>query len=83
MIHPEALAGGFAHKRTHTQNVNAVIADILGHGNEKAMLPGQLEAGWAKKSAAAGGLLFSQAEVEDLQRASPPRPASRPGNSTA
>ena len=28
------------------------------------MLPGQLEAGWAKHTAAAGGLLFSKAEVE-------------------
>jgi hypothetical protein len=37
---------------------------VLGHGNEKSMLPGQLEAGWAKHTAAAGGLLFSQAEVE-------------------
>ena len=37
---------------------------ILGHGNEKAMLPGQLEAGWAKRTAEAGGLLFSTAEIE-------------------
>ena len=29
-----------------------------------SMLPGQLEAGWAKHTAAAGGLLFSKAEVE-------------------
>jgi LDH2 family malate/lactate/ureidoglycolate dehydrogenase len=64
VIHPEALSGGFAQGRSQSQNVKAVIADILGHGNDKAMLPGQLEAGWAKKSAAAGGLLFSQAEVE-------------------
>src|SRR5471032_1918016 len=64
VIHPEALSGGFAQGRSQSQNVKAVIADILGHGNDKAMLPGQLEAGWAKKSAVAGGLLFSQAEVE-------------------
>jgi LDH2 family malate/lactate/ureidoglycolate dehydrogenase len=64
VIHPEALSGGFALGRNQSQNVKAVIADILGHGNDKAMLPGQLEAGWAKRSAAAGGLLFSQAEVE-------------------
>ena len=44
--------------------MKAVIADVLGHGNEKAMLPGQLEAEWAKKTTAAGGLLFSQAEVD-------------------
>jgi len=65
VIHPDAISSGaFAQGRTQQQNVQAVIADVLGHGNEKAMLPGQLEAGWAKKTAAAGGLLFSQAEVE-------------------
>jgi L-2-hydroxycarboxylate dehydrogenase (NAD+) len=64
VIHPEALSGGFAQNRTQAQNVKAVIGDILGHGNEKAMLPGQLEAAWAQRTAAAGGLLFSQAEVE-------------------
>jgi L-2-hydroxycarboxylate dehydrogenase (NAD+) len=65
VIHPDALsAGAFARGRSQEQNVKAVIADILGHGNEKAMLPGQLEAEWARRTAAAGGLLFSQAEVE-------------------
>jgi L-2-hydroxycarboxylate dehydrogenase (NAD+) len=44
--------------------VKAVIADILGHGNENCMLPGQMEAEWAKRTAAAGGLLFTEAEVE-------------------
>jgi L-2-hydroxycarboxylate dehydrogenase (NAD+) len=67
VIHPDAMSGGaFAKGRTQAQNVEAVIADILGHGNEKAMLPGQLEAAWAKKTVAAGGLLFSQAEVESF-----------------
>jgi L-2-hydroxycarboxylate dehydrogenase (NAD+) len=28
------------------------------------MLPGQLEADWAKRSEAAGGLLFTEAEIE-------------------
>jgi LDH2 family malate/lactate/ureidoglycolate dehydrogenase len=63
--HPDAMnAGDFAKGRNQMENVKAVLADILGHGNEGCMLPGQLEAGWAKKSAAAGGLLFSRAEVE-------------------
>jgi L-2-hydroxycarboxylate dehydrogenase (NAD+) len=67
VIHPDAMSGGaFAKGRTQAQNVEAVIADILGHGNEKAMLPGQLEAEAAKRTAAAGGLLFSQAEVESF-----------------
>ena len=65
VIHPDAMnAGAFARGRTQAQNVKAVIADILGHGNEKAMLPGQIEAEWAKRTAAAGGLLFSRAEIE-------------------
>ena len=65
VIHPEAINGGaFAKGRNQSQNAKAVIEDVLGHGNEKSMLPGQLEAAWAKKTAAAGGLLFSTAEVE-------------------
>jgi L-2-hydroxycarboxylate dehydrogenase (NAD+) len=43
-----------------------VLADILGHGNESCMLPGQIEAEAAARSAKAGGLLFSAAEVEAL-----------------
>jgi LDH2 family malate/lactate/ureidoglycolate dehydrogenase len=65
VIHPEAISGGaFAKGRTQAQNIQAVLADVLGHGNEACLLPGQLEAEWAKKCAAAGGLLFSTAEVE-------------------
>jgi L-2-hydroxycarboxylate dehydrogenase (NAD+) len=65
VIHPDAINGGaFAHGRTQAQNVQAVIADVLGHGNDQAMLPGQLEADWARKTAAAGGLLFSRAEID-------------------
>jgi L-2-hydroxycarboxylate dehydrogenase (NAD+) len=64
VIHPDAISGGsFAKGRSQAANVKAVIEDILGHGNEKCMLPGQVEADWAKKSAAAGGLLFTQAEI--------------------
>ena len=43
--------------------MQAVIEDILGHGNENCLLPGQLEAEWAKRVDAAGGLLFSEAEI--------------------
>jgi L-2-hydroxycarboxylate dehydrogenase (NAD+) len=72
VIHPDAINGGaFAKGRNQKQNVKAVIDDVLGHGNEKAMLPGQLEADWAKKTAAAGGLLFTRAEIDafnDLAR---------------
>jgi LDH2 family malate/lactate/ureidoglycolate dehydrogenase len=67
VIHPEAVSGGaFAGGRSQAENVAAVIADILGHGNSRCMLPGQLEAASAARSDAAGGLLFSTAEVEAL-----------------
>ena len=46
--------------------MKAVIADILGHGNEGAMLPGQIEANGAALSAKHGGLLFTKAEMDAL-----------------
>jgi len=65
VIHPEALsAGAFAKGRSQSENVKAVIADVLGHGNERCLLPGQVEADFARKTAAAGGLLFSAAEIQ-------------------
>jgi len=65
IIHPDALSGGaFARGRSQAANVKAVIADILGHGNENCILPGQIEATWARNSAAAGGLLFTRAEID-------------------
>src|SRR5262245_54959279 len=61
---PEAMnAGAFAKGRNQSQNVKAVIDDILGHGNEGCMLPGQLEAQAAARCAKNGGLLFSEAEI--------------------
>lgn len=67
VIHPEAMSGGaFACGRNQAENVKAVLADILGHGNDRCMLPGQLEANAAARCDAAGGLLFSTAEVEAL-----------------
>jgi LDH2 family malate/lactate/ureidoglycolate dehydrogenase len=65
VIHPEALNGGaFARKRDQAANVAAVLADIRGHGNEACLLPGQIEASWTKRTATAGGLLFTRAEVD-------------------
>ena len=77
-IHPDAVSGrAFAKGRSQAANVAAVIADILGHGNEKCMLPGQPEAAWAKRCAEAGGLLFTEAELvafnEIAQEAGSPR----------
>lgn len=67
VIHPDALSSGsFAGGRSQAENVGAVIADILGHGNENCLLPGQIEARAAAETNRAGGLLFSKAEVEAL-----------------
>lgn len=63
-IHPEAISSGaFAQNRNQSENLKAVIEDILGHGNEDCLLPGQLEAESALLSKKHGGLLFSEAEV--------------------
>lgn len=65
VIHPEALsAGAFAGGRDQSANVRAVIEDILGHGNENCMLPGQLEAEAAQRSELNCGLLFSEMEIK-------------------
>lgn len=62
--HPDAMSGGdFAQGRSQSDNVKAVLGDLLGHGNENCILPGQFEAQAAKLSAEQGGLLFSAAEV--------------------
>ena len=67
VIHPEAVsAGAFACGRSQAENVAAVLADIRGHGNEACLLPGEPEARAAARSDAAGGLLFSTAEIEAL-----------------
>jgi LDH2 family malate/lactate/ureidoglycolate dehydrogenase len=64
-IRPDAIAGdSFALGRSQVQNVQAVLADLLGHGNEKCLLPGQPEAEAAAASRRHGGLLFTAAEIE-------------------
>ena len=64
VIHPEAMSGGaFAKGRDQAGNVKAVLDDILGHGNENCLLPGQIEAEAAKRSDRNGGLLFSANEI--------------------
>jgi ureidoglycolate dehydrogenase (NAD+) len=54
----------FVQGRSQQENVKAVLKDILGHGNEKAILPGQLEAEAAAESERLGGLIFTAAEIE-------------------
>lgn len=67
VIHPEAMNGGlFAKGRTQKENIKAVLADILGHGNENCLLPGEIEARAARQTEAAGGLLFTEAEIESF-----------------
>lgn len=67
VIHPEAIsAGAFAKGRNQAENIKAVIEDILGHGNEDCKLPGQPEAEAARATAAAGGLLFTPAEIAEF-----------------
>ncbi len=62
--HPDAMnAHDFAKGRHQAANVKAVIEDVLGHGNDGCMLPGQIEAEAAARSARNGGLLFSEAEI--------------------
>jgi L-2-hydroxycarboxylate dehydrogenase (NAD+) len=68
-MNPDALTcGSYAQGMDCESNIRAVIADILGHGNEGSILPGQLEAEHARRSLAAGGLLFTEAELDAFDR---------------
>ena len=67
VIHPDAVSGGaFAQGRSQAENVKAVLDDVAGHGNDKVIFPGQIEAASAARSEEHGGLLFSKAEVEEF-----------------
>ena len=67
VIHPDAISSGaFAKSRNQADNLKAVIEDILGHGNERCMLPGQIEAEAAKLTDTHGGLLFTEAELGEF-----------------
>ncbi len=67
VIHPDALSSNlFAAGRNQQENLKAVLADLFGHGNETCTLPGQPEAKAAAATTAAGGLLFSAAEIEEF-----------------
>jgi L-2-hydroxycarboxylate dehydrogenase (NAD+) len=56
--------GNFARHRSRDENVKEVLRDILGHGNETCMLPGEPEARAAAESERVGGLIFTSAEIE-------------------
>ncbi len=68
-IHPEALGiGSFKDRAEMEKNVAEVLKDILCAGNDKCMLPGQIEAEGARKSEKAGGLLFTENEIKEFKR---------------
>ena len=46
--------------------MKAVLDDILGPGNERCMLPGEIEANGGKLSTKYGGLLFTPKEMEEF-----------------
>lgn len=80
ITHPDALSGqNFALGRSQKENLKAVLDNIMA-GNETSILPGQLEAQAAAKSEAAGGLLFTDAELNALNEiaAELGRPALQP-----
>ena len=65
---PDAIGVSFAAGRSQEENVGAVLADILGHGNaaQGCLLPGQIEAESARLSEEHGGLLFTAVEIGEL-----------------
>ena len=67
VIHPDALESGlFAKGRKQSENLKAVLEDILSGPNSNCLWPGQIEAEAADMTQAAGGLLFTQAEVNSF-----------------
>jgi LDH2 family malate/lactate/ureidoglycolate dehydrogenase len=80
-IRPDAIECAFTDKRSQMQNVKHVIQDILGHGNEQCLLPGQPEAEAAKESDRLGGLIFTAAEIEALEAIA--KEANFPWNQTS
>ena len=67
VIHPDAVSGNnFAQGRSQAENLKAVLEDIIGHGNDSCMLPGELEAKSAARSEKNNGLLFSSAEIAEF-----------------
>ena len=69
VIHPDALSSGaFAYGRTQSENIKTILDDILSEGNEKCIIPGQFEAEFAERSERAGGLLFSEKEIEEFNQ---------------
>ena len=69
VIHPDAISSeNFAFGRTQQENLRVILEDILGGENRDCILPGQMEAEFAKRSERAGGLLFSEKEIEEFSK---------------
>lgn len=66
-VKADALSVDFCQGRSQSENLKAVIEDILGPGNEACMLPGQIEANGGKLSAKYGGLLFTEKEMVEFE----------------
>jgi len=71
VIHPDAMSSGaFAMGRDQAGNIRAVLDDVMGHGNREGggcILPGEIEHTAAQRSDAAGGLIFTEAEVQAFE----------------
>ncbi len=71
VMHPDAMSSGnFVKGRSQAENVAAVLDDVLGHGNRDAgrcILPGELEHKAATQTQAAGGLIFTEAELGEFK----------------
>ena len=65
VIHPEALSENLGDS---IENVRSNLKDILSHGNENCLLPGQVEDRAVKQCARAGGLLFTALEIEEFNQ---------------
>lgn len=66
-VKADAMGVDFANNLSQSDNVKRVIEDVLGHGNENCLLPGQIEAQAAAESEKVGGLLFTEAEIKEFQ----------------
>ena len=67
-MRPDAIGCDFTAGRTQGENVKAVLKDIVGHGNEKVLFPGEPEARAAAQSAKHGGLLMTAAEIDAFEQ---------------
>lgn len=67
-IHPEALSSGsYFDGNSMDKNVRLVAENILA-GNEGAIIPGANAARWRERCHAAGGLLFTEQEINALNQ---------------